>query len=149
MQLKKSRKKLIALAGLLVIGAVAVVGYQMFMTGGGEAAMPVMSSEPGYVPLDSFLAPVVEDRRISKYVAVGVVLELYSKDDGAMVRDHMTPLRNAFIDDFVFQAQMNSGHSQTVYLPRVKARFQTLADRIVGPNIVSEVLISHTVDRGF
>ncbi len=149
MQLKKSRKKLIALAGLLVIGAVAVVGYQMFMAEGGEAAVRVVSSEPGYVLMDSFLAPVVVDRRISKYVAVGVILELYSKDDEAMVRDSMTPLRNAFIDDFVFQAQMSSGHSQTVYLPRVKTRFQTLADRIVGSNIVSEVLISHTVDRGF
>ena len=61
----------------------------------------------------------------------------------------MTPLRNAYIDDFVIQAHMFSGRSQSVHLRRVKSRFLTLADRIVGPNIVKEVLISHALDRGF
>jgi flagellar basal body-associated protein FliL len=146
---KKRRKKIFAIVGLLLVGLVAVGGYQMFMTEDGEAALPSAPSEPGFVPMKPFLAPIIEGRRISKYVAVGVILELYDEDDEAMVREFMTPLRNAFIDDFVFQAQMNAGHSQTVYLPRVKKRFHTLVVRIVGPDIVSEVLISHTVDRGF
>ena len=116
--------------------------------GGGLAGSNV-SSELGFVGLDPFLAPVIEGRKISKYVAVGVVLELYSIDHKSLIHKHMTPLRNAFIDDFVFQAQMNSGTSQSIHLSRVKNRFHTLADRIVGPDIVKEILISHVIDRGF
>ena len=50
MSKKMSRKQIFAIAGLLVIGAVEVVGYQMFMSsGGGENAMPDVSAELGYV----------------------------------------------------------------------------------------------------
>ena len=146
---KKSRKKLFAIVGLLVVGAVAVLGYQMFMGGGEEGAMPDVPRELAYVGLDPFLAPVIEGRRISRYVAVGVILELHSKDDKEKIYKNMTPLRNAFIDDFAFQAQMNSGTAETLHLRRIKSRFLTLAERIVGPDIVREVLISHALDRGF
>jgi flagellar basal body-associated protein FliL len=149
MSKKKSRKKLVAIAGLFVIGVAAVVGYQMFMVEGGESAAPEVSRELGYVNMEPFLAPIIEGRRISKYVAIGVILELHSEDYKVQVRDNIIPLRNAFIEDFVFQAQMNSGRTESVYLHRVKSRFRTLADRIVGPDIVKEVLISHALDRGF
>jgi flagellar basal body-associated protein FliL len=147
---KKSKKKLFAIIGLAMIGVVGVVGYQMSMGGEeGEIFKPSVSDELGYVGLDTFLAPVVEGRRISKYIAVGIILELYSVDHKPLVYDNMTPLRNAFIDDFVFQAQMNSGTAETLHLRRVKTRFRTLATRILGPDIVKEVLISHVLDRGF
>ena len=136
---KKSRKKIFA-----------IVGYQMLMPNDGEeGAKPRVSSELGYIVMEPFLAPIIEGRRISKYVAVGIILELHSEDNKRQVRDSMTPLRNAFIDDFVFQAQMNSGRSDSIHLHRIKSRFRTLADRIVGPDIVKEVLISHALDRGF
>lgn len=136
---KKSRKKIFA-----------IVGYQMLMPNDGEeGAKPRVSSELGYIVMEPFLAPIIEGRRISKYVAVGVILELHSEDNKRQVRDSMTPLRNAFIDDFVFQAQMNSGRSDSIHLHRIKSRFRTLADRIVGPDIVKEVLVSHALDRGF
>ncbi len=147
---KKSRKKLFIIAGLALIGVVAVVGYQMTMGGeGGESSKPRVSSELGFVGLDPFLAPVIEGRKIAKYVAVGVVLELYSEDHKPLIHKHMTPLRNAFIEDIVFQAQMNSGKSESIHLSRVKTRFRTLANRIVGPDIVKEILINHVIDRGF
>ena len=44
---------------------------------------------------------------------------------------------------------MNRGLSESVYLHHFKSCFRTLADRIVGPYIVKEVLISHALDRGF
>ncbi len=44
---------------------------------------------------------------------------------------------------------MNRGLSESVYLHRVKSRFRTLTDRIVGPDIVKKVLISHALDYGF
>ena len=147
---KKSKKKLFIIAGLVLIGVVAVGGYQMMMgSKEGEPSKPDVSSELGFIGLDPFLAPVIEGRRIAKYVAVGVVLELYNVDHKPLIRKYVTPLRNAFIDDFVFQAQMNSGTSESIHLKRVKTRFHTLADRIVGPDIVKEILISHVIDRGF
>ena len=146
---KKSRKKNPAITGLFVIGVAAVAGYQKFMVEAEESVAPEVSRELGYVIMEPFLAPVIDGRRISKYVAVGVIVELHSEEYSIRVRDNMTPLRNAFINDFVFQAQMNSGRSESVYLHHFKSCFRTLADRIVGPYIVKEVLISHALDRGF
>ena len=146
---KEKLKKFAAIAALFVIGVAAVAGHQMFMVEAEESAAPQISSELGYVNMEPFLAPIIEGRWISKYVAVGVILELHSEDYKIQVRDNMTPLRNAFINDFVFQAQMNSGRSESVYLHHFKSCFRTLADRIVGPYIVKEVLISHALDRGF
>jgi hypothetical protein len=53
------------------------------------------------------------------------------------------------MNDFIFQAQMNSGTTESILLQRVKTRFRTLATRIVGEGVVKEVLISHVMDRGF
>lgn len=139
------------LASLALAGVVAVAGYQMIM--GGETredlVKPSVSSELGFVGLDPFLAPVIDGRKISKYVSVGVMLELYSKDYKSLINNTITPLRNAFINDFVFQAQMNSGTTELNFLQRVKTRFRTLATRIVGEGVVKEVLISHVMDSGF
>ena len=147
----KSRKKLFMLAGLALAGVVAVAGYQMIMGGetGEDLVKPSVSSELGFVGLDPFLVPVIDGRKLSKYVSVGVILELYSKDYKPLNNKTMTPLRNAFINDFVFQAQMNSGTTESILLQRVKTRFRTLATRIVGEGVVKEVLISHVMDRGF
>lgn len=147
---KKGRKKLFVIAILALIIGGGVVGFQMFMGGDkGDEPVKIASSELGYIGLEPFLAPVIEGRRISKYVAVGVTLEVYDEDDKPLVYKYMTPLRNVFIDDFVFQAQMNRGTEETLHLRRIKSRFHNLAARIMGDNIVKEVLISHALDRGF
>ncbi|MBR45005.1 MAG: hypothetical protein CMM31_00665 [Rhodospirillaceae bacterium] len=148
MSKKKSRKKLLIIVGLVMVG---VGGYQMFLGGGaeGEPSKPKVSDELAYVEMKVFLAPIIDGRRISKFVAVGVVLELHSIDYDELVRDSMTALRNAFIDDSIFQAQMSSGRSDTIHLGRIKSRFCALADRILGPEVVREVLITHAMDRGF
>lgn len=139
------------LASLALAGVVAVAGYQMIMGGeiGEDLVKPSVSSELGFVGLDPFLAPVIDGRKVSKYVSVGVMLELYSKDYKLLINNTITPLRNAFINDFVFQAQMNSGTTELNFLQRVKTRFRTLATRIVGEGVVKEVLISHVMDSGF
>ena len=78
----KSRKKLFMLAGLALASVVAMAGYQMIMGGetGEDLVKPSVSSELGFVDLDLFLAPVIDGRKISKYVSAGVIPELYSKD---------------------------------------------------------------------
>ena len=65
---------------MLVIGAVAVVSHQMFMSsGGGENAKPDVSAELGYVIMKPFLAPIIEGRRIFINVAVGVIFEVHRR----------------------------------------------------------------------
>ena len=44
---------------------------------------------------------------------------------------------------------MNSGRSESFCIRHLKSRFYKLVDRIVSPDIVEAMLISHALRRGF
>lgn len=95
--------------------------------GEGKTNKSKVLPEQGYIEIEDFLAPIIEGRRTSQYGG-GVVLEFLSADYDEMVRENITPIINAFIDDFVFQAQMPRGRYNTVHLDRILSRFLALVD---------------------
>ena len=133
----KDAKKLFIFFGLALAGVVAVAGYQMTIGGETEEGpfKPSLFSELDFVGLDLFLAPVIDGRKISKYVTVGVTLAVYNEDYKLLIYKYITPLRYAFIKDFVFQAQMNSGTTELILLQRVKTYFCNLGARISGESV--------------
>lgn len=148
--MKGRKKKIIVIMGLLLVGVIGVGGYQ-FMMGGEkvEAILQEFEPDPVFLDFDPFLAPVLEGRRVDRYVSLGVTLELMAEDHKALVHDKMAPLRNAFIQDLNFQSSMPQKDLRGINLIRIKARFKTLATRVLGPEVVNEVLIAYAADRGF
>ena len=142
------KKKMMMLGALLLIGGGAVGGYQMLL-GGEPDNLPPPLPKPAFMHLEPFLAPVIEGRRIVKYVTLGITLELSDESYIELVRENNAPLRDTFLNDLLMQAHMMRGSGRPVYLPQVKARFRILAQRVLGEDVVEDVLIRYATDRGY
>ncbi len=133
---------------LLVAMAVAAVESTATAWAAGSSATPFIDQDdPEFLPLSPFPAPVLKGRQIERYVHLGITLELANSEVARRARANLPALRNAFIQDLFFQAQMrNDGRG--VVLPRIKARFRVLAERVLGEDTVHEVLITEVLDFG-
>ena len=148
--MKGKKKKVFMIIGLLLVGVVGVAGYQFMMGGEDPPAILVESDpDPVYYHMDPFLAPVLHGRRVDRYVSLGVILEITNEDHKELIHDRMTPLRDAFIEDLSFQSSMPQKDLRGINLIRIKSRFRTLARRVLGPEVVDEVLIAYATDRGY
>ncbi len=139
------KKKVVMFGLLLLIGAAGVFGYNKFMAGG-EAGLSD-GRDPVFVSMDPILAPVLQNRQFAGYVALLIDLEVADKDTARMLRGKRPLLRDAFLRDLVFQAQLRREGEPTINLPRVKARFFVLTERIIGPKVVTDILIQSALDR--
>lgn len=116
--------------------------------GGAAPAEDENATGPFYYKLAPFYAPVVKKRRIQGYAEIVVTLEVDTKDAEHLVHSRLLPLRDEFMRDLQFQADMRSGDERAVDLSRIKKRFKILANRMLGEGTVSEVLIQSALDRG-
>ena len=116
--------------------------------GGSEAAEDENVTGPFYYKLDPLFAPVVQKRKIAGYAELIVTLEVGTKEAEQLVHSRLLVLRDEFMRDLQFQADMRSDGERAIDLKRVKGRFKVLANRLLGAGTVSEVLIQSALDRG-
>lgn len=138
------KKKLKLIVILLVVIVAGGFGAMQFM--GGEAGEPT-PGELGFVPLDPLFAPVVREREFRGYVPLILQLELADSNNLETVKIYMAPLRDAFIHDLHLQALLRRSGEPNVNIHRVKKRFLMIAERIMGPGIVTDVLIASAMER--
>jgi flagellar basal body-associated protein FliL len=137
----------LCLAGTTVFGS---AGHApAYADGEAEQEQEATSDDPVFLAMEPFLAPVVRERRIDRYVHLAITLELADYQTEEQALSKLTPLRNAFIQDLHFQAQMSGDDGRGVHLRRIKARFLVLAGRVLGNDGVRDVLFTEVVDRGF
>lgn len=149
---QSKKKKIILIGALVVVGGVGFFGYQTMLSAKTEVVEEVVeeaADDPIYMTLEALQAPVLEGRRINRYVTLGVTLELASEEAENLAKERMAPLRDALVNDLLFQAHMSRTRGFVVHLPRVKARFLILARRVLGQEAVKEVLIVHAFDPGY
>lgn len=148
----------------LLLGALAACGTMLWATdalaagGGGHggdstAAEEESTTGPFYYKMDPLFAPVVQKRKIRGYAELTVTLEVGTKEAGTkeaerLVHARLLVLRDEFMRDLQFQADMRSDNERAVDLVRIKKRFKVLANRLLGAGTVSEVLIQSALDRG-
>ena len=151
----------------LLLGTLAVCGLVLWMSdamaagggggdhggggghgGGSEAAGDENATGPFYYKLDPIFAPVVHKRKIAGYAELVVTLEVGTKDAEKLVHSRLLVLRDEFMRDLQFQADMRSDGERAIDLKRIKGRFKVLANRLLGAGTVSEVLIQSALDRG-
>jgi flagellar protein FliL len=112
-------------------------------SGKGEA----VPNGPLFVKLPIFQIPVIERDRVTRRVSVAVALELVQ----GMTQDNVTPkqplLVDAFLSDLyaVFSQRANSSRVADGRL--IRTRLQQIADRILGPGVVRQVLIEQLFEQ--
>ena len=138
------KKKLKLIVILLVVIVAGGFGAMQFM--GGESGEPT-PGELAFLPLDPLFAPVVREREFRGYVLLSLQLELADSNNLETVDIYLAPLRDAFIRDLHLQALLRRSGEPSVNIHRVKKRFLMIAERIMGPGIVTDVLISSAMER--
>ena len=103
---------------------------------------------PIFIRLDSLLAPIIEKRRVKGYAEILLTLEVRDRDGMAEIYKKLVPLRDEFLRDLQFQAGMRGPGDPPINLKRIKARFVTLANRVVGEGVVVAVLVQSAFYNG-
>jgi flagellar basal body-associated protein FliL len=148
---QSKKKKMMLIGALVLAGGGGFFGYQTMVSAKTEEVEVVVEAvaEPVFLTLAALQAPVVEGRRIDRYVTLGVTLELADEAAEELAKERMAPLRDVLVNDLLFQAHMSRTRGFAVHLPRVKARFLILSRRVLGEDAVKDVLIVHAFDPGF
>ncbi len=137
------KKKIKLIAILLVVVVAGGFGVMQFMGGEQESHEP----ELAFVPLDPLFAPVVREHQFKGYVLLTLQLELSDSRDLETVNASIAPLRDAFIHDLHLQAMLRRKDEPSINIFRVKKRFLLIVERVIGPGIVSDVLVDSAMER--
>ena len=109
--------------------------------GGGEAKA---EGVPGihFVELSPLILPVIGDHGVSEIVTLVVAVEVDSQEKADQVTKYSPRLTDAFLSDlygaFSGQVQGNSGIIPVAYL---KQRLNKVSAKVMGENVVSDVLL--------
>ena len=102
---------------------------------------------PSYVVVPLFVIPVIEGGQVTRQVSIGVGLELVK---GKTLKD-IKPKEAVLIDGFFRELYglfgQRASADRLADPPVIKARLMRVADRILGPGVVQQVLILQLFER--
>jgi flagellar protein FliL len=111
-----------------------------------EKAAPVAGA-PSYVRLDPIFVPVIEGSQVTRQIGVTLMLQLVDGQDKSDVEGKRKPLYDALFRDLYGYFQDRVATSGHVDQPYLKVRLLKTTARVVGPNLVKEVLIEQLFER--
>jgi hypothetical protein len=133
----------VLLALLLAFSATTVRAASDSPSGKGEAD----PNAPVFVKLPIFQIPVIERDQVTRRVSVAVALELVQ----GMTQDNVTPkqplLIDAFLSDLYAIFSQHANFSRVADDRLIRTRLQQIADRILGPGVVRQVLIEQLFEQ--
>ncbi len=94
-----------------------------------------------FVELDPITAPFIRDGRFAQYIVLTVSLEVSDDEAKLAVRRNMPRLRDAFVSELHALAAMRSPKQKLINLSRIKTRMLAGADRVLGKDVVLDVLV--------
>ena len=112
-----------------------------------EKSAPAVPGAPSYVRLDPIFIPVIEGSQVTKQVGVTLMLQLFSDNAKSDVEAKRKPLYDALFRDLYGYFQDRAAASGRVDQTFLKARLLRTTNRVVGPNLVKEVLIEQLFER--
>ena len=112
-----------------------------------KSEAPAVAGAPSYVRLDPIFVPIITGDQVTQQVGVTLMLQLVENKEKGDVESKRIPLYDAFFRDLYgyFQDRaVASGRVDQLYL---KTRLLKTANRVVGPDLVKEVLIEQLFAR--
>ena len=102
---------------------------------------------PAYVTVPLFVIPVIENGQVTRTVSVGIGLELAKGKTLEDVKVKEAVLMDAFFQELYGLFAQRAGADRIAQPPIIKARLMRVADRILGPGVVQQVLILQLFER--
>jgi flagellar protein FliL len=113
----------------------------------GAGPGPAMPGGPPFVKLPMFSIPVIEGDKVTRQVAVYIVLELSEGQSAATLQPKERQLMDAFLRDLYGMFAQRSGADRIAIQGSIKTRLSLTADKVLGPGIVKQVLILQLYER--
>jgi len=139
-------KKILLILIVLLLAAGGGGGYYYFFILAAEGEMaeepPPPPPDIRFIEMDSLRIPVIRGGAVVNYIALTVSLETIGPDNEELATSLLPRLRNAFLTDL-------NGYFATVPIEdrimvrSIKRRLLILCDRVLGPGVVSAVLIQN------
>ncbi len=145
---------ILLVAMLLVLGGGGGAGYYFFVVAPAAEEEAAASAEAealrapktaGYVEMEPVTAPVWRRNRISHYFFIALSLEVTDSENVKMVRKMLPRLRDAFVRELHSRSVLLKGGAETLDMMGIKARLREQAAKVLGPGMISEVLITKAV----
>jgi len=110
----------------------------------GEAAQPTQK----FVKLEPMIFPVINDSGVVQSVSLVVSLEV-ADDETAKKVDYLSPrLKDAYIQDMYGQLnQKSSMVNGVISVEKLKERLNRVSEKVLGPNVVNDVLLQVVQQR--
>jgi flagellar FliL protein len=131
---------------LLALACVALFATSARAAEPTEKAAPVAGA-PSYVRLDPIFVPVIEGSQVTHEIGVRLMLQLAENQDKGDVEGKRKPLYDALFRDLYGYFQDRVTTNGRIDQPYLKVRLLKTTARIVGPNLVKEVLIEQLFER--
>ncbi|MEQ8443494.1 MAG: hypothetical protein RIM33_12295 [Alphaproteobacteria bacterium] len=138
-------KKILLILIILLLAGGGGGGYYYFFILAAEGEMAEEPEPPPdirFIEMDSLRIPVIRGGAVVNYVAITVSLETIGPENEEFAISLLPRLRNAFLTDL-------NGYFATVpvedriMVRSVKRRLMVLSERVLGPGVITDVLIQN------
>ena len=132
----------IGLLGLvLLLGGGGYFGWTTYFSGDDVEPSLAADDAPSYIELKPITAPFVRDGKFAHYVVLVVNIEVANETAKSKVKAYMPKLRDAFVTELHALAAVRPSSQRLINVARVKARLMAGTERVLGPDVVRDVLV--------
>jgi hypothetical protein len=111
------------------------------------AAPEASDGQPVYLELEPFIVPVIRNNQVESHLAWQFTLEVADSHGAGKVKAEMPRLTHAFLGSLYLLAQRPDMADATSDINRLKARLTLVANNVLGPGIVTGVLVQRSMRR--
>ena len=134
-------KKLAIIAVALFVLGGAGAGAWLFLWRDDGSAAPAAEAPPTFVELPPITVSVIRGDRVVRLLVVDVTLEMHPGDDPAAVDGALPRLTDAFLVELHGLFGHRLMDERGFDLDLVRSRLKLVAARVVGGDLVSDVLV--------
>jgi flagellar FliL protein len=136
---------------LLIAASFAVLSFSSPAMAGGKSADhgdPAAVAGPIFVELDRLTVPIINQNGVSQTVSMLITVEAQDQATADKITSMKPRLKDAFIQDMYGalsrQAALQGG---VIKVDVIKARLNKVTQKVMGPDIVSDVLLQAVLQR--
>lgn len=106
-----------------------------------EAPPPPPPAQPRFVDMEPMVVTIFDGEKVAANIQIGIKLETLSDANASAIQKKMPKVRDAFLRDLHTFIPRLLKTSERIDVAVLKDRLQGVADKVMGKNVISGVLI--------
>jgi hypothetical protein len=122
-------------------------GFAPLGLAAGGSPAPAQGVAPIFIPVDRITVAVFRDGEVAQHLIFILKLEITDRNASGVVIEKMPRLTDAFMRDLHALASAPSAAQDGLDMVQAKRRLLASSVRVLGPNVVRDVLIDRSIVR--